>query len=187
MRNVIVTVGVTLGIMAGAPAASANSPATSGSAFTARIGQYMTLRRQVEQRVPGPSASDDRAEIDRAADALAEAIRAARPRASQGDIFSARIAAGFRRIIETISRKEQPGVAQTEARRRLSRIAAPAPAVNDRFDWNLDAVMPPFLIEALPPLPPELQYRLVGCDLVIVDVTAGLVVDILPRALTTTC
>jgi hypothetical protein len=176
-----------LGIMAGAPGVSEAGPATSGSAFMTRIGQYMALRRQVEQRVAGPSVSDDRAEIHRAAGALAEGIRAARQRASQGDIFTTRIAAGFRRIIEMVSRKEQPGVTLAEARRRVSGVAAPALAVNGLFDWNLDAVMPPFLIEALPPLPKELQYRLVGCDLVVVDVTAGLVVDILPRALTTTC
>lgn len=39
------------------------------------------------------------------------------------------------------------------------------------------------VIEALPPLPAELQYRIVGDDLVLIDVHASLVVDILPRAL----
>jgi hypothetical protein len=176
-----------LGIMASAPAAYVHSPATSDSAFIPRIRQYVALRRQIEQRVPGPRASDNRVEIDRSADALAEAIRTARQQASQGDIFSATIAADFRRIIETASRKEQPGANLREAPGRVSRKPAPAPTVNGRFDWNLDAVMPPFLIEALPPLPQELQYRLVGCDLVVVDITAALVIDILPAALTHGC
>jgi len=35
----------------------------------------------------------------------------------------------------------------------------------------------------LPALPPELQYRMVGRDLVLVDVHASLIVDILPQAL----
>jgi hypothetical protein len=39
------------------------------------------------------------------------------------------------------------------------------------------------MIEALPPLPDELQYRIVGRDLVLVDVHANLVVDILREAL----
>ena len=39
------------------------------------------------------------------------------------------------------------------------------------------------IIEALPALPDELQYRLVGGHLVLIDIHAGLVVDILPHAL----
>jgi hypothetical protein len=42
----------------------------------------------------------------------------------------------------------------------------------------------PCVIQALPPLPPELQYRIVGDDLFLVDVHASLIVDILPGALT---
>jgi hypothetical protein len=43
--------------------------------------------------------------------------------------------------------------------------------------------MHPAVLQALPPLPPELQYRMVGCDLVLIDVHADLIVDILPYAL----
>jgi hypothetical protein len=183
MRHVFVTVGVMLGIVAGAPAVGVASSVSSDSAFTPRIARYMALRRQAEQRVSGPRVSDNRVEIDRAADALAEAIRTARQRAIQGDIFSARIAADFRRIIESVSRKEQMRAGLSELRARVSGEPPPPPTVNGRFDWNLDTGIPPLLIDALPALPPELQYRVVGSDLVIVDITAGLVIDILPAAL----
>ena len=43
--------------------------------------------------------------------------------------------------------------------------------------------MPVVVIDVLPPLPDELQYRLVGGHLVLVDIHAGLVVDILRHAL----
>jgi hypothetical protein len=43
--------------------------------------------------------------------------------------------------------------------------------------------MPAAVIAALPELPPELQYRFVGADLVLVDIGAGLVVDVLRGAL----
>jgi hypothetical protein len=165
MRDVVVTMVVLL------------AAGTSESAFDTRIAEYMALRHEVEQRVAGPRASGDRAEIYRASDALAEAIRAARPRAAPGDIFSAGIAADFRQMIETVAREHALNVHPPDAR----------PSVNARFDWNLDAVMPPFLITALPPLPQELQYRLVGCDLVLVDIVAGLVIDILPAALPNAC
>ena len=165
-----------LGISAGASAVSATR-ATSDSAFQARIAQYMALRRQAEERAPGPRVSRARAEIDGAADALAEAIRRARPHSAPGDIFAAGIAADFRQIIQTVVREKPLGVNLPDAHL----------TVNGRFDWNLDAVMPPFLIQALPPLPPELQYRLVGCDLVLVDIAAGLVIDLLPAALPDGC
>ena len=57
------------------------------------------------------------------------------------------------------------------------------PAVNGRFPWMRGAAMWPCIIDALPPLPDELQYRIVGRDLVLVDVHANLVVDILREAL----
>jgi hypothetical protein len=61
--------------------------------------------------------------------------------------------------------------------------------------WNLAAVMAAILTtgaigagqvpspDALPPLPSELQYRMVGGDLVLIDVHASVVVDILTNVL----
>ena len=41
----------------------------------------------------------------------------------------------------------------------------------------------PSLLRRLPPLPLELEYRFVGTSLLIVDVRAGLIVDLLEAAL----
>jgi hypothetical protein len=62
-------------------------------------------------------------------------------------------------------------------------IESPALRVNDRFPWLAANAMWPLMIAALPPLPEELEYRFVGRDLVLLDVHAGLIVDILPNAL----
>jgi hypothetical protein len=45
--------------------------------------------------------------------------------------------------------------------------------------------VPPQLLQVLPPLPPELQYRIIGRSLVLWDHHANLVVDYLPGAFTT--
>jgi hypothetical protein len=51
------------------------------------------------------------------------------------------------------------------------------------YDWRLGAWMWPALLQVLPPLPPDLQYRIVDDDLVLIDLRASLVVDILEDAL----
>jgi hypothetical protein len=42
---------------------------------------------------------------------------------------------------------------------------------------------PPTLLSNLPKLPPELEYRIVGQELVLLDTKANLIVDLLPDAL----
>jgi len=58
------------------------------------------------------------------------------------------------------------------------------PMVNHPVPWGVSAARWPALT-MLPPLPPELAYRFIGRDLVLVDVHANLVVDILDLALPT--
>jgi hypothetical protein len=57
------------------------------------------------------------------------------------------------------------------------------PVVNGRFPWLRGAGMWLCVLNALPSVPEELQYRIVGRDLVLVDVHANLVVDSLRDAL----
>jgi hypothetical protein len=55
--------------------------------------------------------------------------------------------------------------------------------VNEAFPAGVAVLRPPKLVGALPPLPAELEYRVVGRDLALVDLRANLVVDVLRRAL----
>src|SRR5262245_445059 len=66
---------------------------------------------------------------------------------------------------------------------RMRRPAGGRPRANDRLPWLRHALMPWFRVEVLPPLPDEVQYRLVGRDLVLFDVDLGLVIDVLRNAL----
>jgi hypothetical protein len=168
MRAAVATVGVIFGLGAGLTALDPRSR-TVDHRFDQNISQYMALRRQVELRTPEPHVSGDRDEIGRAADAFAEALRAARPAAKPGDIFTPAIAADFKRRPCFASTHEDDG-------------RSPAAVVNRRFDWRGAEATPPALIAGLPLLPEELQYRIVNCDLVLVDIVAGLVIDVVPRA-----
>jgi hypothetical protein len=179
MRAAVATVGLMLGFGAGLMALSRPTQSVDQH-FNENISQYLALRRQVAQRTPGPHISSDRAEIGRAGDALADAIRAARPTATACDIFTPRVAADFLRL---------PCVVPADQGPRTKDQGPPLvpPIVNGRFDWGRANPTPPSLIAALPSLPDELQYRVVNCDLVLVDIVAGLVIDVVPRACPDRC
>ena len=57
-------------------------------------------------------------------------------------------------------------------------------AVNQRYPDEVPlSTMPPELLEELPKLPEELEYRFVGDRLIVMDVHAHLIVDFMPQAL----
>ena len=60
-----------------------------------------------------------------------------------------------------------------------------APRVNEPFPWVSGNGMLPTVLELLPDLPPDIEYRFVGADLVLIDLRSELVVDILRDALPT--
>ncbi|OFW13437.1 MAG: hypothetical protein A3F70_11155 [Acidobacteria bacterium RIFCSPLOWO2_12_FULL_67_14] len=142
------------------------------------------LHRDVEQQVPPVDISSDARKIHHAVDAMAAAIRTARPAAHEGDLFDADASEWFRaRIRESLLENECDAIAILASARDEDAVAAPRPVVNGRFAWEQGSFMPPSLLATFPPLPRELEYRFVERDLVLVDVRASLVVDVLPGAL----
>jgi hypothetical protein len=163
------------------PALAAAQPAAFEQ-FSARVNAYLEFRSDFTEMVPPLRMAPNAAILDTASDALARALRAARPEAKQGDIFAPDIAAAFRyRIQEVLWRMPYPPAALME---NLA-LEAPHPVrlgVNERFDGAYGE-LPECVLSVLPELPRELQYRFVGADLVLVDTEARMIVDILPSVL----
>jgi len=114
---------------------------------------------------------------------LAERIVAARADAVRGEIFTPQVAVEFRRLIAiTMHGPDAPAI-----RARLIRaepVWLNALRVNHRYPHDVPLQStPPSLLLNLPSLPPELQYRVVGNSLVLLDVGAKLIVDYLPHAI----
>jgi hypothetical protein len=114
---------------------------------------------------------------------LAEKVRALRQGAKQGDIFTPETAAYFRRQISaTLAGRDGRKI------RASLRHADPVPAlalhVNQGYpqDMPLQST-PPTLLLNLPPLPKELEYRIVGRNLVLHDIVPNIVVDFIPDAI----
>ena len=170
--------------VAGASAA-VTDPDEPLRAFRSAIDAYATLHRDVEQRVPPQKISPDAGEIQHAVDAMAAAMREARPGAAEGDIFTGAsgdvIRLRIRRALRTCG--YDPGDFLSGMTGTWQPEDVPLPAVNGRFSWELPSFMVPCVLWMLPELPAELEYRFVARDLVLIDVHANLVADILRDAL----
>ena len=171
--------------------AASGSAHTTGSRedplqrFHEAVSAYLSLRGAVEQTVPAPEISADWENIRTAIDAMADAIRAARPSAKEGDIFIVEVAPLLRRRIRETLRDPDCQAADILAAKGEDdrRPALSRPIVHDQFDWGAGSFMAFCILEVLPELPEELQFRFVARDLVLVDIDADLVIDVLPDVL----
>lgn len=154
------------------------------AAFDGRIAQYVELHRLVERSLELHRIFEDPEEMFEAMYALQSGIRDGRPGAQQGNMFTPDVAVIVRaRLAQAIAdcghRVEDILAFINEERLP----GAPKPRINEPFPWALGSSMWPTLLPALPPLPEELQYRFADRDLVLIDMHADLVVDILRNAL----
>jgi hypothetical protein len=155
--------------------------------FSAATTRYVALHRIIELAVPLEVTSDVEA-INRSVRHLAAALRAERRGARPGEFFTEELAAILRSRIATALAEHgyTPGdVLVAEASQGVNSAELEL-GVNDMFPWIYATGMFPCVLNSLPELPPELQYRLVGRTLVLVDVHASLIVDVLPYALAAT-
>ena len=168
--------------IAGAEAQQNTQPASLAQ-FQTAIQQYAQLHRQIERQLPPFRAHSDAQEIFESSNAMASALQTARASAREGDIFTHEVAALLRvRVSDALAAHgflPEEMVADTLEE---ADDDAPLPVVNGRFPWRRGAAMWPCVIEALPRLPHELQYRFIGRDLVLVDTHADVIVDILRNA-----
>ena len=152
--------------------------------FNKRVFAYMTIHDEVERQVwpGGPFENAD--DMEQALLAMRSGIRAARPTARRGDIFTADVGSLIRRRIEERLVACDQTVEDVLSFINEERLPhAGKPAIHKPFPWDLGCAMPASLIPALPPIPDGLEYRFADRDLVLIDMHADLVVDILPNAL----
>jgi hypothetical protein len=143
--------------------------------FEARVNAYLNLHNKARAGLPTKptSAPEELATRQRE---LAGRIRDLRPEAKRGEIFSPSISTEFRRLIK-ISWQG------SDARRMKASFEHSEPVhiplqVNRAYPANVPLQStPPTLLQNLPPLPTELEYRVVGRRLVLRDIAADLIVD----------
>ncbi|HUQ86812.1 MAG TPA: hypothetical protein VM096_04580 [Vicinamibacterales bacterium] len=149
--------------------------------FEAAIEKYLALRRRLLAEVPGPTPESSAPKLTQASDGLAAAIQRSRPKARPGDLFVAPAATVIkRRVAEAVQNDNLGSVLATIDDEEPG---PKGPAVHMRFPAASPmATMPPSLLAVLPKLPKELEYRIIGNYLILRDVDAALILDIIPAA-----
>ena len=146
--------------------------------FDAKVHAYATLHRRLARALPMTEMRDEEGWFVQ--DDLRAALIAARPYAREGGFFTPRVAEVFSNRIERALLHARVGTAE---RVHAPLPGEPGPTVNQPLSAAPGSVQWPELVRALPVLPAELDYMFWATDLVLVDVAANLVVDVLPNAL----
>jgi hypothetical protein len=152
--------------------------------FNERVDHYVRVHRRLERALPPEHLFGDLEDMPEAVDALHVAIVGTRPQAYVGSIFSPAVADLLKtRLERAIANSGLPPAGVFVALNLGDREAIPEPQINGHFPAMRYVRVWPALLAALPELPEELQFHFVGRDLVLVDIHADLVVDILKDAL----
>ena len=169
------------GVPASQPATQTGDDAAL-AAFRDAVGGYMEVRKKISAELPPLRVTPNAAEINATSDALAQAVQRARPRARQGVFFPPAVGVVIRRQLEAALRStDRAGVL---ALINEEPTTVKRPTIHMRFpSGGVLASSPAVLLQALPQLPKELEYRFLGRTLVIRDVEAALILDYLSPAL----
>jgi hypothetical protein len=169
-----------LGGMIGLPAAEdVPRPVRVINDFENRVQAYATLHTTAKRLLPALKPTESAADILNGQHLLAAHIRQERHGANKGDIFSPEISREFRRLAGRAT--QGPAANRVEKSLKRAEPVILALRVNETYPQGVPLQsVPPTLLQNLPRLPPELEYRVVGHALVLRDVEADLIVDFIP-------
>jgi hypothetical protein len=177
---------------------NANPDAIVLADFQKRIDAYMAIHKDAVKDAPPLKETKNPGEIKAAQDALGAKIRAARANAKAGDIMTPEIQNKFRRLMYPVVTSPAPqGTAGKEVNKdvkeelkenteeRKEEGGKPVVLkVNASYpDDTPLPTTPPQVLMNLPKLPEQLEYRIIGKNLIIRDVEANIIVDFVPNAI----
>ena len=177
---------------------NANPDAIVLADFQKRIDAYMAIHKDAVKDAPPRKETKNAGEIKAAQDALGAKIRAARATAKQGDILTPEIQNKFRRLMYPVVTSPTP---QATAGREVKKDIKEELKENNeerKEEGGKPIVLkvnatypndtplpttPPQVLMNLPKLPEQLEYRIIGKNLIIRDVEGNIIVDFVPNAI----
>ena len=163
------------GLTPGGQAVNAQGAATLE--FKKRIEAYLKIHNEAEGKVPNLKRTDDPKEISDREKALADTIMTLRAGAKPGEIFAIEYQPYFIKIVQDDFKKRSAADRRALVKELPKNVKVD---INTIYPHELPLeTFPGRLLRVLPDLPPELEYRIVGRNLILRDVKANLIVDIL--------
>jgi hypothetical protein len=184
----VVTSIILLVICACAESGQATGSQDQSKEFLGRIDKYMEIHKKAVASVPAiPKETKDAALIAKHEQQIADAIRALRPNAPVGDIFTPAVR---QMIVMTVKQKVEGKPGESAKATILGEGNPKAEAVGVNLTVNGTypttaplSTVPPSVLIALPTLPKELEYRFVGRSLILRDSAANLIVDFITNVI----
>jgi hypothetical protein len=164
------------------PTTGVNGDAKVLEDFRTRVDAYLEIQQRLAKDSPPLEETSNPADIAAAQEVLAAKIRSVRKDARPGNIFTPEIRTVFRRLM-------YPELQGKEGRETKATITDDAPVgvtlkVNAAYPTTQALpTVPANLLARLPQLPEQLEYRIVGRDLILRDVDANIIVDFIPKAI----
>jgi len=147
-----------------------------------RLKVYVEQHKKVEDELPKRPTDATPEQIDKHQRAFEERIRAARKGAKQGDIFTPQAEAVIKRLLASV-------FAGPDGKQLLASILDENPAgmkltVNMRYPDSVPvSTMPPEVLQTLPKLSEDMEYRFIGRHLILLDTHSHVVADFIPDAI----
>ena len=153
------------------------------AAFEAAMKDHLALHDKLEATLPKLPDKATPQQIDERRRALGDLITRERHDAKQGVFFTPGMQALVKRVLTDLL--SGPDGSTVKASIMDENPGVPEIRINERYPASVPlSTMPVQLLERLPPLKGELEYRFVGPRLVLVDTEADLILDFTDEVLT---
>lgn len=174
------------GAQATAPPSTATEPDSADAPvladFKTRVEEYAALHKKLEDTLPKLSRESSPDQIDRHQRALARLVQEARAGARPGGIFTPDVQVVVRRLMAQVL-----GGPDGAALKASIMDENPGPiklTINGRYPDTVPlSTVPPQVLQGLPALPDELEFRFIGRHLILMDEPAHLIIDLIENVL----
>ena len=160
------------------------TPAQADSLATMneRLADYVALHQKVERSLPAMPDEATPEQIDRRQRLLEQRLRTARAQARQGDIFTPEARPVIRRLLAEVF--DGPEGRQLKASIMDENPTQVALKVNGRYPDTVPiSTVPPEVLQTLPKLSEDMEYRFIGDALILLDAHAHIVADFIDDAI----
>lgn len=144
-----------------------------------RLEQYLDVRGKIERSLPKLPKEATPQQIDKNQRAIERLVREARATAKPGDIFTPEARPVIQRLLASVF--GGPDGKQLKASIMDENQAKPSAVklvVNGRYPDTVPlATVPPQVLQTLPKLTEDLEYRFIGDSLILLDVRAHVIAD----------